>query len=53
MDKKEKCKEIMAKLFGPASAEQVDDMEGDIVAQCRAKVAMLLGEEAAKQFDTL
>ena len=52
MSKKEKCKEIMGKLFGPASATLVDTMsEDDCVQKCREKVSALLGEEKANLFD--
>ncbi len=54
MGRKERCKELMAKFFGPASAALVDTMsEDECVAKCRAKVAGLLGEEKAKEFDTI
>lgn len=54
MGKKEKCKTIMMKYFGPASANQVDAMsEDDCVAKCRAKVKGFLGEEKAKEFDSI
>lgn len=52
MSKKEKCKELMSKFFGPASAELVDYMEEDeVVEKCREKVASMLGEDKAKEFD--
>lgn len=53
MDKREKCKELMRKFFGEASAEQVDGMGDDFIATCRSKVAQLLGEDLAKEFDTI
>lgn len=54
MGKKEKCKELMEKFFGPASAKMVDSMsEEECVAKCRAKVAGFLGEEKAKEFDNI
>lgn len=54
MGKKEKCKELMSKFFGPASAAQVDAMsEDECVAKCRAKVKGFLGEEKAKEFDSI
>ena len=54
MSKKEKCKELMLKFFGPASAELVDFMtEDDVVEKCRAKVLSMLGEEKAKEFDQI
>lgn len=43
----------MLKLFGPASAEQVDGMGDEYLETCRAKVSLLLGEDVAKQFDVL
>lgn len=44
----------MGKFFGPASAAQVDGMdESDCVAKCRAKVAGMIGEDAAKEFDKI
>lgn len=54
LSKKDKCKELMSKFFGPASAAQVDSMsEDECVAKCRAKVAGLLGEDKAKEFDNI
>ena len=54
MGKKEKCKELMSKFFGPASAGTVDAMsEEECVGKCRAKVAGFLGEEKAKEFDNI
>jgi monoamine oxidase len=54
MGNKEKCKELMSKFFGPASAGQVDSMgEDDCIAKCRAKVAGFLGDDAAKEFDSI
>lgn len=54
MGKKEKCKELMLKFFGPASAALVDNMsEEDCVQLCRKKVVGLLGEEKAKEFDNI
>lgn len=54
MSKKEKCKELMLKFFGPASAQVVDYMnENECVQKCREKVAGLLGAEKAKVFDGL
>ncbi len=54
MTKKEQCKVIMGKFFGPASAAQVDVMtEDDCVSKCRAKVKGFLGEEKAKMFDSI
>lgn len=52
--KKDQCKELMAKLFGPATANQVDKMsEDDCVLQCQSKVRSFLGEEKAKEFDNI
>jgi monoamine oxidase len=54
MSKKEQCKALMLKFFGAASAESVDFMaEEEAVAKCRAKVAAMLGEEKAKEFDNV
>jgi monoamine oxidase len=54
MSKKEKCKEIFAKLFGPATASLVDSMsEEECIAQCRQKVKAMLGEDKAKEFDKI
>ena len=54
MTKKEKCKELMLKLFGPATAKTVDNMtEADCVAKCKEKVIAFHGEEAAREFDTI
>lgn len=54
MTKKEKCKELMAKFFGPATATAVDAMsEEECVAKCREKVKGFLGEEKAKVFDSI
>lgn len=54
MSKKEKCKELMTQLFGPASANIVDTMsEDNCVSQCREKVASFLGEDKAKVFDNI
>jgi len=54
MTKKEKCKELMAKFFGPASAATVDNLsEDECVQKCRAKVFAFLGEEQAKEFDKI
>jgi hypothetical protein len=52
--KKEKCKAIMLKLFGPASADLVDSMsEDECVEKCKHKVLMLYGEDKAKEFDKI
>lgn len=54
MSKKDKCKELMLKFFGHASATAVDSMsEEDCVAKCKAKVMGFLGEEKAKEFDNI
>jgi len=54
LSKKEQCKELMKKFFGPATANMVDSMsEDDCVAKCREKVKGFLGEEKAKEFDSL
>jgi hypothetical protein len=52
VSKKDKCKEIMSQLFGPASANMVDTMsEEDCVPKCKEKVRSFLGDEKAKLFD--
>ncbi|MBN2015096.1 MAG: hypothetical protein JW778_07945 [Candidatus Altiarchaeota archaeon] len=52
--KKEKCKELMLRFFGPANSKLVDLMsEEDCVRKCRQKVAVLLGEDKAKLFDSI
>jgi hypothetical protein len=52
--KKEKCKDIMARLFGPASANLVDSLsEEEVVQKCREKVLMFMGEEKASEFDNI
>ncbi|MCL7474640.1 MAG: hypothetical protein M8352_01185 [ANME-2 cluster archaeon] len=54
MGKKDKCKGLMAKFFGPASAKIVDNMsEEECVNICRSKVKGILGEEKAKEFDKI
>ncbi|MDW7775737.1 MAG: hypothetical protein SCH39_05275 [Methanosarcinales archaeon] len=54
MAKKEKCKELMAKFFGPASAATVDRLsEDECVQKCRDKVVAFLGEDQAKAFDKI
>ena len=54
MGKKEKCKELMAKFFGPNAAKLVDGMsEAECVAKCRERVKGFLGEEKAKEFDSI
>lgn len=52
MTKKEKCKELMAKFFGPATAQTVDNLtEANCVEKCREKVKAMLGEKKASEFD--
>lgn len=52
MAKKEKCKELMGKYFGPASAAMVDNMsEEECVNKCRDKISNFLGQEKAKEFE--
>ena len=54
MSKKDQCKELMGKFFGPATAKMVDAMsEDNCVALCRDKVKGFLGEEKAKAFDNI
>ena len=54
MSKKEKCKELMKKFFGEATAKLVDNMsEEECTSKCRAKVAGFLGEDKAREFDKL
>ena len=54
MSKKDKCKELMAKFFGPATANVVDAMsEEDCVQKCKDKVTAFLGAEKAKEFDKI
>ena len=54
MSKKDKCKELMTKFFGPASAASVENMtEEECVAKCRSKVEGFLGEDKAKEFDNI
>jgi len=54
MSNKDKCKDMMEKMFGPASSILVDEMaEEDCIERCRAKVKAFLGEEKAKEFDGL
>lgn len=44
----------MLEMFGPNTANQVDNMsEDDCVAKCRAKTLAFLGEDKAKQFDKI
>jgi hypothetical protein len=54
MSKKDQCKELMAKFFGPAAANMVETLsEDDCVAKCKEKVKAFLGEEKAKEFDNI
>jgi len=54
LTKKDKCKELMQKFFGPASAASVDSMsEDECVSKCRARVKGFLGEDKAKEFDKI
>ncbi|MFH0874976.1 MAG: hypothetical protein V1859_03500 [archaeon] len=54
MTKKEKCKEIMASFFGPATANLVEMMsEEECVAKCKENVLDFLGPEKAKVFDNI
>ena len=54
MSKKEKCKEIMNKLFGPHTAKRVDNMtEENCVEKCRKITLKLLGPKKAKLFEDI
>jgi hypothetical protein len=54
LTKKDQCKEIMTKFFGPSTGALVDGMsEEECVAKCREKVKGFLGEEKAKVFDSI
>jgi hypothetical protein len=54
LSKKDKCKELMGRFFGPATANLVEIMsEEEVVPKCREKVKALLGEEKAKEFDKI
>ena len=55
MSKKEQCKTIMEKLFGPATAAMVESSmtEEDCVEKCRIKTQALLGAEKAKEFENI
>ncbi|MBN2457613.1 hypothetical protein JXB31_00605 [Candidatus Woesearchaeota archaeon] len=54
MSKKEKCKALMSKFFGPATANMVDSMtEDEVVEKCKTKVASFLGPEKAMLFDNI
>ena len=54
LSKKEQCKALMAKFFGPATAELVSRMDEDeCVQKCREKGAAFLGEDEAHEFDSI
>lgn len=56
MNKKEKCSEIMGRIFGPATGELVLSMsepDDEIISDCRRKTVALLGEAKAKEFDNI
>jgi hypothetical protein len=54
MSKKDQCKEIMSRLFGPATANMIDKFsEEECVQKCREKVIGFLGPEKAKLFDNI
>ncbi|MBR9676034.1 hypothetical protein GOV05_03430 [Candidatus Woesearchaeota archaeon] len=54
MSRKDQCKQLMSKFFGPSTAAMVDKMsEENCVSECRNKVKSFLGEEKAKEFDTV
>ncbi len=54
LGKKEKCKQIMLKYFGPNSAKLVDSMnEEECLSICKQKVYGFLGPEKAKIFDNI
>ena len=54
MSKKEQCKAIMLKNFGPNTAAQVDSMnEDEVLEKCRKKTLAFLGEDKAKEFDNI
>jgi len=55
MTKKEQCKALMLKFFGPATANLVDNFmtEDDCVSKCKRKVTALLGSEIAKEFNNI
>jgi hypothetical protein len=54
LGKKEQCKNLMLKFFGPATANMVDSMsEDDCVAKCKQKVTVMLGADKAKEFDKI
>ena len=52
--KKEQCKVLMSKFFGPSTAALVDGMsDEECVAKCKAKVRAFLGDEKAAEFDKI
>jgi hypothetical protein len=54
MSKKDRCKEIMGRLFGPATANLVDNMdEATVVETCKKKVSAMLGADKTKEFDKI
>jgi len=54
MSKKDKCKELMTKFFGPATAAKVDAMSEDTcVDECKKIVTGFLGADKAKEFDSI
>ena len=54
LSKKDQCKELMTKFFGPATAALVETMsENNCVGLCKQKVAAFLGEECSKEFDSV
>lgn len=59
MSRLNNCKELVNKFFGPSVLTIIDKMveqgksEDEIIADCRRKTASFLGEEKAKEFDTI
>jgi monoamine oxidase len=54
MSKKDQCKMLMTKFFGPQVAKVVDSMsEEECVAKCKARVKGFLGDEQAREFDSI
>lgn len=54
MTKREDCKKLMLRFFGPKSAATVDNLpEDECVQKCRSLVQGFLGEEKAKEFDKI
>ena len=52
MTNKEECARIMKDLFGPISADMVNNMtEDNCVEQCKKKVMAFLGPKRGKLFD--